>query len=71
MTNDPQIAIQDMKLALDSVKRAPDLSPEKRAELVDNLEVALKEARHQAFLEGRNRPGARRTTGRCPREQSH
>ena len=50
MSADPQSTIQDLKLALESVQRAVDLSPEKRAELLGKLKSTLAEARHQAFL---------------------
>ena len=50
MTTDPQVAIQDMKLALESVQRVADLDAENRAELVSKLRSALKEAHYQASL---------------------
>ncbi len=50
MSADPQLAIQDLKLALDNVNRAADLEAAKRAELVSKLQTALKEARYQATL---------------------
>ena len=50
MTTDPQLAIQDMKLALESVQRVADLDAHKRAELVSKLRSALKEAHYQASL---------------------
>ncbi len=50
MTSDPQMAIQDLKLALDNVLRAAELDAAKRAELVAKLQTALKESHHQAML---------------------
>ncbi|MCG8449054.1 MAG: VWA domain-containing protein, partial [Pirellulales bacterium] len=50
MTTNPQEVIQDLKIALESVQRASDLDAPKRAELVDKLRTALKEARFQASL---------------------
>ncbi len=50
MTTNPQVAIQDMKLALESVQRVADLDAGKRAELVSKLRSALKEAHYQASL---------------------
>ena len=50
MSSDPRTAIQDLKLSLESVRRAPDLEASKRAELVSKLESALKEARYQSSL---------------------
>lgn len=50
MSSDPRTAIQDLKLSLDSIRKAPDLDAAKRAELIDKLQTALKEARYQASL---------------------
>ncbi len=50
MTTNPQVAIQDLKLALESVLRVADLDAGKRAELVSKLRSALKEAHYQASL---------------------
>ncbi|MCH7752105.1 MAG: VWA domain-containing protein, partial [Planctomycetes bacterium] len=50
MSSDPRMAIQDLKLSLESVRRAPDLDAAKRAELISKLQTALKEARYQASL---------------------
>ncbi|NOZ41371.1 MAG: VWA domain-containing protein, partial [Planctomycetes bacterium] len=50
MTTHPQVAIQDMKLALESVQRVADLDASRRAELVSKLRSALKEAHYQASL---------------------
>ncbi|HEX6962482.1 MAG TPA: VWA domain-containing protein, partial [Lacipirellula sp.] len=50
MRTEPQIAIQDLKLALENVRRAPNLDPTTRAELEDKLTIALKEATRQASI---------------------
>ena len=50
MASNPTLAIQNLKLALESVTRAADLEAAKRAELLTLLQVALKEARYQASL---------------------
>nr|MBA3480357.1 VWA domain-containing protein [Pirellulales bacterium] len=50
MANEPQIAIQDLKLALENVSRAANLDPTTRAELEDKLQIALREAIRQASL---------------------
>ena len=50
MSSNPQIAIQDLKLALENVQRAGDLAAPKREELVDQLRSVLKEVRYQAAL---------------------
>ncbi len=50
LTTNPQLAIQDLKLALETVRRAADLAAERRAELVGKLRSALKEAHYQASL---------------------
>ncbi|MCA9261003.1 MAG: VWA domain-containing protein, partial [Planctomycetales bacterium] len=44
MGQDPQQAIQDLKLALENVRRTTDLDPGPRAELEDKLQIAIKEA---------------------------
>ena len=41
---DPGAAIQNLKLQLDSVQRSPDLNPEVRNQLVDQIQAALREA---------------------------
>lgn len=50
MTTNPDQAIQDLKLSLESVQRVADLDAGKRAELVSKLRNALKEAHYQASL---------------------
>ncbi len=50
ITSDPQAAIQDLKLALDNVKRAAELDAAKRAELISKLQTSLKEAHYQASM---------------------
>jgi len=50
MSSDPRKAIQDLKLSLESIRRAPDLDAAKRAELISKLLTALKEARYQSSL---------------------
>ncbi len=50
MASDPILAIQELKLALENLKRTPDLEPAKRAELADKLEIALREATQKATL---------------------
>jgi hypothetical protein len=48
MSTEPQIAIQDLKLALENVRRSANLDPTTRAELEDKLQIALREATRQA-----------------------
>lgn len=50
MSMNPTVAIQDLKLALESVQRVANLDADKRAELVSKLRSALKEANYQASL---------------------
>ncbi len=50
MTSDPRQVIQDLKLALENLRRAPDLDAAKRAELEDKLQIALREASRKADL---------------------
>src|SRR4051794_16023321 len=50
MAGDPQTAIQNLKLALQNVERAPELTPELRAQLIDRLQIALRESQHQASI---------------------
>jgi uncharacterized membrane protein YgcG len=49
MSEDPATAIQDIKLALENVQRS-ELSPDMRAQLVDKLQIALREAQRQAII---------------------
>ncbi|MEX0611797.1 MAG: VWA domain-containing protein, partial [Pirellulales bacterium] len=50
MTTDPETAIQDLKLSLQNVERAPELSPDMRAQLIDKLQIALREAQRAAVI---------------------
>jgi len=50
MTSDPQAALQDLKLALDNIRRAAELDAGKRSELISKLQTSLKEAHHQASM---------------------
>ncbi len=50
MSSDPQTAMQDLKLALQNVERAPELTPDVRAQLTDKLQTALREAQHAAVV---------------------
>ncbi|MCI0333714.1 MAG: VWA domain-containing protein [Planctomycetes bacterium] len=49
MSDDPATAIQNLKLALENVQRAPELSPDMRAQLIDKLHIALREAQRAAI----------------------
>jgi tetratricopeptide (TPR) repeat protein len=50
MSGDPDTAIQNLKLALENVERSPQLTPDMRAQLVDKLQIALREAQRQASI---------------------
>ncbi|HEX4413867.1 MAG TPA: hypothetical protein VH107_09595 [Lacipirellulaceae bacterium] len=50
MSDDPETAMQSLKLALDNVQRAPELTPDVRAQLVDKLQASLREAQHAAVV---------------------
>ena len=50
MSDDPQTAIQNLKLALQNVAQAPELNPELRAQFTDKLQIALREAQRQASI---------------------
>ncbi len=50
MSNDPDTAMQNLKLALQNVERAPGLTPDVRAQLADKLQTALREAQHSAVV---------------------
>ncbi|HEY3391839.1 MAG TPA: hypothetical protein VGK58_03980 [Lacipirellulaceae bacterium] len=50
MSNDPNTAIQDLKLAMQNVERAPELNADVRAQLLDKLEIALREAQRQRVI---------------------
>ena len=54
MSSDPESAIQDLKLQLESVRRAPELDPDVRDQLVDQIQAALREgSRRQITIEQR------------------
>ena len=44
MGTDPEGAMQNLKLQLETVKQAPDLDPEVRDQLVDVIQAALRAA---------------------------
>jgi hypothetical protein len=50
MTSDPETAIQNLKLALQNVEQSPALSPDMRAQLIDKLQIALREAQRAAII---------------------
>ncbi|WP_428308657.1 VWA domain-containing protein [Lacipirellula sp.] len=50
MSAEPQSAIQELKLALENVRRAAELDAPTRASLEDKLSIALKEATRKASL---------------------
>ena len=50
MSDDPETAMQNLKLALDNVQRAPELTPDVRAQLIDKLQGALREAQHASVV---------------------
>jgi hypothetical protein len=50
MADDPEAAIQDLKLAMQNVERAPELNPDVRAQLIDRLQIAIREAQRQAVI---------------------
>jgi tetratricopeptide (TPR) repeat protein len=50
MRTEPQAVIQELKLALENVRRAPDIDAGKRAELEDKLQIALREAMRQSEI---------------------
>ena len=50
MSDDPETAMQNLKLMLQNVERAPELSPDVRAQLIDKLQVALREAQHASVI---------------------
>lgn len=49
MSDEPATAIQNLKLALENVERAPELNPDMRAQLIDKLQIALREAQRAAI----------------------
>ncbi|QDT72177.1 VWA domain-containing protein [Lacipirellula limnantheis] len=50
MAAEPQIAIQELKLSLENIRRAAELDPATRAALEDKLSIALREATRKASL---------------------
>ncbi|HMO85476.1 MAG TPA: VWA domain-containing protein, partial [Lacipirellulaceae bacterium] len=50
MATDPALVVQELKLALENLRRTPDLDAGKRAELEDKLQIALREAMRQSAL---------------------
>ena len=50
MSDDPETAIQDLKLALQNVERSPELNPDMRAQLIDKLQIALREAQRRRSI---------------------
>jgi hypothetical protein len=50
MSDDPERAIQDLKLALQTVERAADLNPAMRASLIDQLQIAIREAQRASVI---------------------
>ncbi|NQT12542.1 MAG: VWA domain-containing protein, partial [Planctomycetes bacterium] len=44
MSDAPEAAIQDLKLQLENVRRAPELEPDARDQLVDQLQAAVRQA---------------------------
>ena len=50
MADDPQTAIQNLKLALQNVAQATELNPDLRAQFTDKLQIALREAQRQASI---------------------
>ncbi len=50
MSDDPQTAIQRLKLALQNVEQSTALAPAMRATLIDKLQIALREAQRAAVI---------------------
>ena len=50
MANDPDAAGQQLKLTLQNVERAPELNPDVRSQLIDKLQIALREVQRQASI---------------------
>jgi hypothetical protein len=50
MMSDPQEIIQELKLAIENLRKTVDLSPAKRAELIDRVELVLKETVRRAAI---------------------
>jgi hypothetical protein len=51
MADDPEAAIQELKLAMQNVERAPELNPDVRAQLIDRLQIAIREGQRQAIIQ--------------------
>ena len=52
MADNPALANQDLKLALQNVERAPELEADVRAQLVDKLQTSLREVQRAASDQG-------------------
>ena len=50
MADNPEAASQQLKLALQNVERAPELNPDMRAQLIDKLQIALREVQRAASI---------------------
>jgi hypothetical protein len=50
MTSEPLEVIQELKLAIENLRKTADLSPAKRAELIDRVELVLKESVRRAAI---------------------
>jgi von Willebrand factor type A domain len=50
MGDNPAAASQQLKLALQNVERAPELNPDMRAQLIDKLQIALREVQRSASI---------------------
>ena len=50
MSDDPEGAGQQLKLTLQNVERAPELNPDMRSQLIDKLQIALRESQRQASI---------------------
>jgi hypothetical protein len=50
MADDPEAAGQQLKLTLQNVERAPELNPDMRSQLIDKLQIALREVQRQASI---------------------
>ncbi len=50
MSDDPDTAMQSLKLTLQNVERAPALTPDVRAQLTDKLQTALREAQYASVV---------------------
>jgi hypothetical protein len=48
MNADPDRVIQELKLTLQNIERAPELAADMRAQLVDKLQAAIRETQHAA-----------------------